>query len=608
MRLKTTVILIAALLLTAFAMNSAISAPELTNHPLEGKVQLLVKTSDNVVSKEPIKEWTAQQLKEHRAGNARQGYIVTMKEPQWYDNYSKGKNTPYWGIEWGVLEKDPKRFMIVTIPKSEWNKSWLEVEYNYSAPIIEEWEFENVTVGYEVLSQRKYRLPLDTMLTANELIQLYNIPYGQNVGWSFSKNVTNIASKVIYNEWSTLPPQFTPHGSSGNFTICPVNCDYTSINGWENGEDGDITFTGPAYGIVNESFIDNTPISVAGWTTNASSWVDIHVIQNARHNGSWDRSKFVLTNMVSQTTTTVAVSEDYIRIEGLQLFVNATGAQYNHGVYMALAEVPDNDIWVTDNIILIQNIGGGTNNRGMSIEKHSRIWNNIILNATAWSVLAGSAAHVNLYNNIIISEVSGSSGVRFQGNDVVIVAKNNIVQHFGQKDYNGWAGASGTGGWGANSDYNIADKDGTGPGTNNKSCSPVWVDNVTAIDYHLNSTDTCAIDSGMDITTDADNNISFTTDIDEETRDASWDIGADEYRLPCTPAGANYNWLINQTCILTGLLANLQTGNITIDPGGTLILKGSSNVTCARFEINDTSQAGLRLQIDSGMLEIYKVP
>jgi len=49
-------------------------------------------------------------------------------------------------------------------------------------------------------------------------------------------------------------------------------------------------------------------------------------------------------------------------------------------------------------------------------------------------------------------------------------------------------------------------------------------------DYHLDAADEGALDFGDDLTT-----YGFTTDIDGETRVASWDIGADEYISAASP-------------------------------------------------------------------------
>ena len=72
--------------------------------------------------------------------------------------------------------------------------------------------------------------------------------------------------------------------------------------------------------------------------------------------------------------------------------------------------------------------------------------------------------------------------------------------------------------------YNIADTN-DAPGTNSKNCIVLFIDEANK-DFHLSSSDTCARDSGIDLSSDP--YLSFSDDIDGELRISPWDIGADE--------------------------------------------------------------------------------
>jgi len=111
--------------LNPFSQKEIISSAELieeNNDTKEEFLELLIKTSDNVLSKSDRKDWTQEMLEEERRGNSKQGYVIQVRPAGW---------------NWGNLEKDPKRFAIVKIPIEEWNASWLEPEYDYSNPIYD---------------------------------------------------------------------------------------------------------------------------------------------------------------------------------------------------------------------------------------------------------------------------------------------------------------------------------------------------------------------------------------------------------------------------------------------------------------------------------------
>ena len=114
----------------------------------EEYMELLIKTSDNWVS----------DYNESRAGNAKQGYIIDARPQGW---------------SWGRMERDPKRFLIVTIPTSLWNESWLEPLYDDNGMIIQ---------------QRKYRLPLEEILNVAELTALKSIQFNSEVAYELRRN------------------------------------------------------------------------------------------------------------------------------------------------------------------------------------------------------------------------------------------------------------------------------------------------------------------------------------------------------------------------------------------------------------------------------------
>ena len=98
--------------------------------------------------------------------------------------------------------------------------------------------------------------------------------------------------------------------------------------------------------------------------------------------------------------------------------------------------------------------------------------------------------------------------------------KNNIAQNC----TDGFHGPTAS-----DSDYNISDISGDAPGSNSKTCTVSFVDEAND-DFHLAVSDTCAKNSGVDLSSDA--NLAFSDDIDGKIRPGgtAWDIGADELK------------------------------------------------------------------------------
>ena len=170
-------------LVSMFSYNVSIQAQE-TEY-----VELLVKTSDNVLSSSPREAWTEGTFREERAGNAKQGYIIDIK------------SSP---ANWGTLEKDPNRFAIVKIPAADWNPVWLEPEYDLNNPILD--DEGNETGEYEILTNRMYRLPLESFMTEEELTWLKDVSCGDTaIRQPIEKTITNIADLIVLNDWNNKP-------------------------------------------------------------------------------------------------------------------------------------------------------------------------------------------------------------------------------------------------------------------------------------------------------------------------------------------------------------------------------------------------------------------
>jgi hypothetical protein len=101
-------------------------------------LECLVASSDTVPSKQDKAQWTQEMFDEERSGSTKQGYIIHCKPEGW---------------GWGSRERDPKRFIIIRIPKSEWNESWDDPEM----------------IGNETITTRAYRFPIEKYSARNTM-------------------------------------------------------------------------------------------------------------------------------------------------------------------------------------------------------------------------------------------------------------------------------------------------------------------------------------------------------------------------------------------------------------------------------------------------------
>ena len=491
--------------------------PELSNQSYELVIwedeylECLVKTSDNVLSKLPREEWTQKMLDEERRGNAKQGYIVLCKDEGW---------------EWGNLETDPKRFAIVKILKSEFNESWLEPEYDYENPILDE-ETKEI-IGYETKTQRKYKLPLESFMIQEELTNLLDIEYNSKIDWTIQKNVTDLIDKIELVNWSDRTDDLVLHGSSGTFQICTTGppCNYSSLVAWQIGEQGDIRAGGPCIANITEAFEEAAPsteegLVIVGWTTNATGYIKIvtDVGSGARHNGTWGGG-YILK--AAEWGNAFRQQEDYVRIEGIAFDMTADYATTGVRFDTNLSGSADSDVRIS------HCLGKG---HGVAREESVlvwvrfvdlltiKIWNNIAydfydgINAVKYSA---TDFKVIVYSNTVVN--SSNAGIVLTGSGTMtgIVAKNNLVQG-SNTNYAIHADAT--------TSNNLAEDD-TSPDDTYDSKDVIF-ENEALNDFHLASTDVNATDKGADLSSDG--NLNFTDDIDSDTRTGTWDIGADEY-------------------------------------------------------------------------------
>jgi hypothetical protein len=310
---------------------------------------------------------------------------------------------------------------------------------------------------------------------------------------------------------------------------------------------------------------DTTYVYCDGWTTDAEHYIrfftpyaSAEVGVSQRHNGTWTTSAYRLR---ISNTYAFRISDQNIKLEGLQIYVSSTNGNYEPAIYITGTTGSATDIDISHCIlrgtnstyyyhdgIFIYNAGTGKVNA----------WNNIIYdfyNSVSSDYACGmylndSGFTLYAYNNTVFNSYRG-----FRRTLGTIVAKNNIAQNC----TNCFSGI-----YDLASDYNLAD-DGDAWGPNSKdNADVVFIDEVGPdYDLHVSDSDVEARFSGTDLSGDA--NLPITDDIDYETRTVIWCMGADENDAPApTPTITPTN-----TPSATNTFSPTVTPSLTVTPTST---------------------------------------
>lgn len=309
-----------------------------------------------------------------------------------------------------------------------------------------------------------------------------------------------------------------PSGAGGAKTLLG-NVDLTAI---------DVQLNIPCY---YDSGADTSTVYISGWTTDATRYIRVYTPSNTateanrsqRHNGKWSADKY----RIEVTTDGVNVSDDFVRIDGLQIKVTTTN-DYEY----AITITPESgaNIQISNNILQGVYSGSSTNGMGLRIgwfasgSRTAKIWNNTIYGfinggSDFFGIQISSTWTIYAYNNTVYNSYYGI----YASGTPTVFAKNNIAYN----NTNNWSGS-----FDSSSTNNLSGpgSDADIPTTNAQNGVSVTFVNTTggSEDFHLQSTDTGAKNNGTNLS--ADGGLPFSTDIDSQSRTVdAWDIGADEY-------------------------------------------------------------------------------
>ncbi len=362
-------------------------------------LELLVATSDSSPSNLPREEWTDEMRTVERAGSTKQGYIIRV-EPA--------------GFAWGRLEKDPKRFAIVAVPKRDFDPRWLEEEQDEAG---------------KPLTMRRWRLPLEAFLTAEELAALQSIPYNDPTERpAIRKTLADMGERIALVDWDDRPADLRLHGSSGIFKIRAAGGDYTSLSSWESAEQGDLTGKGPCIAECYNDWPDglNDKVTISGWETTAADYIKIYTPASERHNGTAG-SGF---RMCKSGETLIDSREDNVTIEGLELFGAKNGIQIGSEYYCGT------NLFISHNLIhdMLTSTGRGIR-LGYSVNKplSGLVFNNIVhdIARVGIDVTIVPSMTVSICNNTAfrcnLDNSDYGSGFRDEEKTATVVFKNNAA-------------------------------------------------------------------------------------------------------------------------------------------------------------------------------------
>lgn len=298
-------------------------------------------------------------------------------------------------------------------------------------------------------------------------------------------------------------------------TIAESGGDYTSIAAWEAAQQRNLV-SADEVAIAECETGDDAAGSWAidGWTVDETRYPHIRNASGHHHGG--DRTAGWRCTYSSSNCRPIS---DYIRIEGIVILPtnNRPGIVIDAG-----------DFTRVFNCVIY---GGGTNtDNGIAVTSTGGtkyIYNNIIYGFKGASsgrgiycTKSGSTATIHVYNNTIADCWRGLQ----RNADQTVRPKNNLIQDCSDACFSGTF---------TDTEANISE-DATSPNSALRNIAVAFVDEPND-DYHLDESDTDAVDAGVDLSADAD--LAFSTDFEGDSRpDGEWDIGADEIAAPSAPS------------------------------------------------------------------------
>lgn len=301
-------------------------------------------------------------------------------------------------------------------------------------------------------------------------------------------------------------------------TVKSSGGDYTTLAGWEAGEQGNLTTLNDLAYCELYAIADTTQCTIDGWTTDSTRYVRIYTDSTARHAGAWDTGKYRLElTTAGSPGGCITNREAHTRFEFLQVYnTKGTPLQFDEGIYSEATCFVDGCIvrggWAGIDLTLggctCRNSvtygglrGGRSNNSGSP----GNTWQNC--------TLIGSTVGLAIDSNVVYSTAQNVyvHGGTFGFSNLAVTTAGGIVAKTNCMSSDTTATNNSGGGGATNC-------------TNSVAHSTANFTNVTggSEDYHI-PTGSALKDAGVDLSG------TFTNDIDGTTRSGTFDVGADEF-------------------------------------------------------------------------------
>jgi hypothetical protein len=309
-------------------------------------------------------------------------------------------------------------------------------------------------------------------------------------------------------------------------TVGATGCDYTSLSAAEAGEQRDLVAAGIAQRFVCTAFEDTTGVVVEGWTTSATSFIEIEAAEGAEARMPVSTSEYRLLGY----TNALTINEEYVVVRNIRL--ETSGDDNNLFALTCGFGIPIHV--VVDGCVLrigldsamTYGLYGRAVSGGVDIDGDFVVRNCfIILRAGLpsgaeqlhglWSI-NHTSGRTYAYNNTVINLSPATAAVGIQDGYGDTTALNNVVVGF---DGGALVDLS------APSNYNATD-DSTSVGANSRTNQTFSFVDFAGGDYRLTQTDAGARGFGTDLS--GASSYPFSTGFGGTTRIAPWDIGATE--------------------------------------------------------------------------------
>lgn len=341
----------------------------------------------------------------------------------------------------------------------------------------------------------------------------------RDVDGSNAQDKTGITSWAIYRAYTSLANAVV--GTENTAFESSVQ-NFDSWSGARNLDTNNERWHIACYG----DNVDTIPVEISSWSTTSNEYLRIftpvtssEVGITQRHTGSWSSSHYQLAIANASALT---FDTKHIRIEGLQIRLTSLNAANQRAIVIDGQTVDlSTDIQLSGNILRGIGTTGENNHWGIFASANSgngnlQIWNNIIYdfnknsNGNGGISLNDSGYNYVVFNNTVVNCRRG-----IEQTNGAVLAINNITQNCDDGFF---------GSFGAGSDFNLSDVSTDAPGQHAKNNTNV--DFAGAADFHLSPIDTAARLAGATLSSHPA--LSFSDDIDGQTRTTYWDIGADE--------------------------------------------------------------------------------